>query len=100
MIFLLLALFLPETCRAVVADGSIPPPKICANVSDFLRHRSRAKRGIEFDREEMAALRQANHFKIPNPLSAFAVLKDLESNLLMITLGLGEPIHRSLPETG
>lgn len=90
-IFIPLGLFLPETCREVVGDGSIPPPWICANISDHVRHRNRKRKGILVDEEKRRKLQDNYRFVVPNPLGTFAVFKDFESNLLMLALSLGKP---------
>ena len=38
-ILLPLILFMPETCRRVVDDGSIPPPFLSTNFTDIYRHK-------------------------------------------------------------
>lgn len=39
-------LFFPETSRKLVGDGSIPPPWTSWNLTDTLRHKNRAKKGL------------------------------------------------------
>jgi multidrug resistance protein len=41
--FLPLLLFLPETGRSVVGDGTIPPPMLNINISDMIRQRHRKR---------------------------------------------------------
>lgn len=89
-IFIPLALFLPETCREVVGDGSIPPPWLCANISDYLRFRSRKRRGMQVDEDKRKKLHDGYRFVVPNPLGTLEVLKDLESTLLILSLSLGK----------
>lgn len=79
-----LLLFLPETCRNVVGDGSIPPPFLNQNLTDTIRHARRAKRGLKPDPVRQAALRANLGFRIPNPLKTLTVLADLESLLVLI----------------
>jgi multidrug resistance protein len=84
-----LILFMPETCRNVVDNGSIPPPFLSRNITDAIRHRHRAQQGLtvnEAKREEMA---KKYHFRLPNPLSTLKVLLDLESAIILISTGLG-----------
>jgi multidrug resistance protein len=88
-VFIPLILFLPETCRNVVEDGSIPPPFLSTNITDTYRHKKRAKAGIIVDEEKRRRLHEKNKFRLPNPFSAVKVLLDLESALLLIATGLG-----------
>ncbi|CEN60919.1 hypothetical protein ASPCAL07590 [Aspergillus calidoustus] len=77
--FVLLLLFLPETCRQVVGDGSIPPPPLNASVSDCFRNRCRRKRG------EDAGNRT---FRFPSPLPTLKVVTDLETGAILLVTGL------------
>ncbi|KAK4574091.1 hypothetical protein LTR86_001852 [Recurvomyces mirabilis] len=86
--FVILALFLPETCRKLVGDGSVPPPWTCVNITDTLRHKKRAQDGHVVDEEKKAELRKNFKLTFPNPLGTLLVLADLESALILIATGL------------
>jgi MFS family permease len=88
VIFIPLILFLPETCRNVVDDGTIPPPFLSSNLTDTYRHK-KAKAGIIIDEEKRRELHEKNKFRLPNPFSAVKVLLDLESAILLVATGLG-----------
>jgi multidrug resistance protein len=88
-VFIPLILFLPETCRNVVDDGSTRPPFLSSNLTDTYRHKKRAKAGIVVDEEKRRKLHENNKFRFPNPFSAFKVLLDSESAILLIATGLG-----------
>lgn len=83
-----MALFLPETCRNIVGDGSIPPPWSSWNVTDHVRFKNRERKGIPIDQEKLAELRQNHRITIPNPIGTLKVLADLESALLLVSVGL------------
>ncbi|KAK5124378.1 hypothetical protein LTR85_001595 [Meristemomyces frigidus] len=83
-----LALFLPETCRNIVGDGSVPPPWSSANITDRIRFQHRAAKGIEVDRNKMAKLRKNYKLSIPSPLGTLVVLSDFESALILVATGL------------
>lgn len=53
-------LFMPETCRRVVRDGSVPPPSMLNwSLTDVIRHRKRARAaGLVADAEGTQALRE------------------------------------------
>lgn len=85
--FVPLLLFHPETCRNVVGDGSIPPPKLSMNISDNIRHANRAKAGVPVDEAKRDALRKNYKLALPNPLGTLIVLTDLESSLILFPAG-------------
>jgi MFS family permease len=88
-VFVPLILFMPETCRGVVDNGSIPPPYLSTNFTDIIRHKRRTKAGIVVDYEKRDALHKKNELRIPNPFSTLKVLSDLESAVILIATGLG-----------
>lgn len=87
--FIPLAIFLPETCRKIVGDGSVPPPWTSDNFADRLRFKNREKRGIPVDEEKKAELRKNYRISIPNPIGTLVVLSDFESALILFATGLG-----------
>jgi hypothetical protein len=86
--FIPLLLFLPETCRAVVDDGSIPPPKLNINISDMIRHRHRVAANLPPNKEKAAELRKNYKLSIPNPLSTLIILLDKEAAVLLVAAAL------------
>ncbi|KAF2773603.1 MFS general substrate transporter [Teratosphaeria nubilosa] len=86
--FIPFALFLPETCRKIVGDGSVPPPWTSANLTDKWRFQNRAKRGIEVDLEKEAELRKNYKISAPNPVGTLIVLADFETAIILISIGL------------
>ncbi|KAK0862252.1 hypothetical protein LTR91_021387 [Friedmanniomyces endolithicus] len=87
--FIPIALFLPETCRKIVGDGSFPPPWTSANFTDSIRYRKRARNGIMIDEAKAAELQKNHKLSIPNPIGTLVVLADFESAILLITNGIG-----------
>lgn len=83
-----LFLFLPETCRKIVGDGSIPPPPLNTSLTDVIRHKRRAKRGLVFDAAEQAELRKNYRFRFPNPLATLWILFDPASLVILVATGL------------
>jgi MFS family permease len=88
-VFIPLILFMPETCRNVVDNGSIPPPLFSRNITDAIRHRHRAQRGLTFNEAKQEEMAAKYRFRFPNPLSTLKVLLDLESAILLVATGLG-----------
>lgn len=85
--FVPLFLFLPETSRKVVGDGSIPPPWTSWNLADVIRHRNRARRGLTVDQEELSKLHASVRISFPNPLSTLVIFGNLEAVLVLIATG-------------
>jgi MFS family permease len=88
-VFIPLILFMPETCRNVVDNGSIPPPFFSRNITDTLRHKHRAQKKLTFSEAKQAEMAEKYRFRLPNPLSTLKVLLDLESAILLMSTGLG-----------
>lgn len=81
-------LFLPETCRKVVGDGSIPPPKLNQSLTGIIRERRRIKAGIVVDAVQQEAVRKNYRLGFPNPLSTLIIAGDRESGLILFCSGL------------
>ena len=94
--FVPLFLFLPETCRKIVGDGSVPPPWSSWNLSDSIRFKHRAKKGIEVDDKKLAELRKNYKITFPNPISTLVVLTDLETALILLATGLAMSCYYAL----
>ncbi|KAJ5109717.1 hypothetical protein N7532_002362 [Penicillium argentinense] len=79
--------FLPETCRKVVGDGSIPPPWPNLSISDWIRHRCRERNG-SVSAEQILEARKNYAFRFPSPLPTLKVVVDFETGLILLTTGL------------
>jgi MFS family permease len=88
-VFIPLILFMPETCRNVVDNGSVPPPFFSRNITDTIRHRHRAEKGLAIDQEKNDLFASRYHWRVPNPVSTLKVLLDPESAILLVATGLG-----------
>lgn len=88
-VFIPLILFMPETCRNVVDDGSVPPPFFSRNITDTIRHRHRAEKGIEINEAKNALFASRYQWRTPNPVSTLKVLLDPLSAILLMATGLG-----------
>ncbi|RAL00028.1 MFS transporter [Aspergillus ibericus CBS 121593] len=86
--FIPLLLFLPETCRKVVADGSVPPPVLNQSVSDVIRHRNRKAKGITVEESKIAEVRKNYAFRIPSPMPTLRVVVDIETGIILLATGL------------
>jgi predicted MFS family arabinose efflux permease len=83
-----IALFLPETCRKVVGDGSIPPPPLNDSVADKIRHRVRKQKGLVSDPDQEAEVRKNYSLRFPSPVPTMRVVLDFETSIILITTGL------------
>ncbi|KAL2008420.1 hypothetical protein VTN00DRAFT_6614 [Thermoascus crustaceus] len=82
-------LFMPETCRRVVHDGSVPPPSLLNwSLTDVIRHGNRARAGLVVDAGRIQALREQRKIRIPNPLTTLVVFADKETALILLATGL------------
>jgi multidrug resistance protein len=86
--FLILGLFLPETCRKVVGDGSIPPPTLNNSISDVIRHRKRKEKGLAPDPGKEAKVRRNYSLRFPSPIPTMKVVLDIETSVILLTTGL------------
>lgn len=80
------ALFIPETCRNVVGNGSVPAQTWNRPVLDLIRrrrrHREREAAGLE--RQESVAGQPARKLRFPNPLRAVKIIFEKEMALILV----------------
>ncbi len=84
-VFVPLLLFLPETCRAVVGNGSIPPPILNMWLSDYRRRKSRKEQGAEAEQEKSQMQRGHPKLRMPNPWPTLKIVGNVESFLVLLT---------------
>ena len=83
--FVPLLLFLPETCRAVVGNGSVPPPVLNRSLLDIIRDRSGQKEHPVVDQQRPQKTRELSRLRLPNPLPTLRIAGHLESFLILMT---------------
>lgn len=66
----------------------MPPPWTSYNLTDYIRFKKRARKGIEVDEEKLDALRKNYRLSVPNPIGTLRVLADPESATLLVAAGL------------
>lgn len=86
--FLPLMLFFPETCRKVVGDGSVPPPKWNQSITGYLREKERARSGTPVDPAQQAYVTENYRLQFPNPFSTLIIVADKEAGLILFSQGL------------
>ncbi|ORY10781.1 putative MFS transporter [Clohesyomyces aquaticus] len=104
------ALFMPETSRKVVGDGSIPPidwytmsPYQYWTAQREKKKAIREGRAHEVEEKERKAreLATTRKFKFPNPLTSVMVLQDKDAAIVICFIALGMfilmPIMASIP---
>ena len=79
-IFIPLGLFLPETLRKIVGDGSIPAPKINRCLTDTIRERKAAKAGkvTAPENHDATAVGSKGGVRFPNPFRVLMLLGQKE----------------------
>ncbi|KAI9706881.1 MAG: hypothetical protein M1820_004660 [Bogoriella megaspora] len=92
------ALFMPETSRNVVDDGSIPPSDwwVTSPFQYWSARREKKRairegRGDEFDEKEKKAreLAEKRKFQFPNPLASILVLREKDACIVICFTALG-----------
>lgn len=83
------ALTVPETCRAIVGNGSIPPQEWNLTLTDLLRARKRKRNNnttADCDHRQQAQILppQRPKLRFPNPLRALAVALDKGVGLIIL----------------
>ncbi len=81
-------LFFPETCRNVVGDGSLSPPRLNKSFTSFMIAERRAKAGIPIDEAQRAKVAKNYKLRVPNPLSTLVIIADIEAGLVLFCTGL------------
>ncbi|MCJ1370525.1 hypothetical protein MMC20_001738 [Loxospora ochrophaea] len=76
--FVPLLLFLPETCRVVVGNGSIPPPILNMSLSDHLRRKSRKEQRAEVEQQQPQMQRGRSKLRMPNLLNTLKIAGNLD----------------------
>lgn len=86
--FIPLILFFPETCRNIVGDGSIPPPKWNRSLLNHYNEKKRQKQGQMPDYAERDALAAKRRIRFPNPLATLVVAAEKEAACILFFAGL------------
>ncbi|CAN8097030.1 unnamed protein product [Discula destructiva] len=85
LLFAIYFLFVPETARSVVGNGSIAPKRCFMTPSQYLKHKRKQDPNSEADRATLKVAR-----KPVNPLNALKIIGEREGG---ITLGFGALIY-------
>ena len=82
--FISFLLFFPETCRKVVGNGSVSPPKLNMCLADVVRTSKRVQANVEGDAAQGRA-HGVHRISFPNPLSTLRIAAEKESALILFS---------------
>ncbi|KAL9619131.1 MAG: hypothetical protein Q9160_006220 [Pyrenula sp. 1 TL-2023] len=88
VLFALNLAFFPETCRNVVGDGSVPPPKWNRSLLNHIHERRMRREGMTPNFAERDGLAKSRRIRFPNPMSSIKVLARKEQLLLLSYAGI------------
>ena len=77
-LFAIIFVFLPETCRAIVGNGSVPPPKWNMSVMGYMNQRRARAKGIEANTQTIKAGKRR-----PNPLASLKILLEKDGGVAL-----------------
>ena len=97
-VFVPMLLFYPETCRNVVADGSVPPPPWNRSYLNYRKEKARRSHDHLSDDDHLPApwypsawksrsTSNKNRLRIPNPISTLRILFELPTGLILLCNG-------------
>ncbi|RAL61318.1 hypothetical protein DID88_009454 [Monilinia fructigena] len=81
--FIPLLFFMPETCRKIVGDGSIPLSNWNRCLVNIYNERKNHEQGISPDYTKRDELAAARNIRFPNPLSNLRIISEKEAALLL-----------------
>lgn len=86
--FIPMLLFFPETCRKIVGDGSIPPPRLNQSFLGYMNEKKRAKAGFPPDYAKRDELAKSRRISFPNPLATLNIVREKEAFMILFFAGL------------
>lgn len=96
------ALFFPETCRKVVGNGSILPPRLNSTIPAYLREKRLSRAGDTYAFWAREQMKKDRRIRFPNPLAALVIMFNKQTGLIVICNALlfacFYAISTSLPE--
>ncbi|KAH8811152.1 major facilitator superfamily domain-containing protein [Xylogone sp. PMI_703] len=84
-----LAIFLPETSRNIVGNGSIQPPAMNTSMVQFMRKRKINKRsGVELDNSTTTSLSTRKRLQMPSLLNNLKVFLEKDIAILLVFMSV------------
>lgn len=78
--FVIVAVAMPETCRAVVGNGSVPPPRWQLSLLQYIRRRQRGQNPVVEDEQTKKPDQRRRR---PNPLASLRIAAEKEAGLIL-----------------
>jgi hypothetical protein len=81
-------LFFPETCRVIVGNGSIPPPRLNQSLPTYLLEKRKRREGdiaVFIKRDELARNRKIS---FPNPMDTLRIVFSKTAGLILLSTSL------------
>jgi MFS family permease len=81
-------LFFPETCRVIVGNGSIPPPRLNQSLPTYLLEKQKRREGdieVFIRRDELAKNRKIS---FPNPMDTLRIVFSKTAGLILLSTSL------------
>ena len=88
LVALPMAFFYPETCRKIVGDGSIPPPRWNKCYTNVLRERRAIREGKDIQYDKRDELAKTRRIRFPNPLATIGLLLQRECGFALLYSGI------------
>lgn len=82
VVFLIILVTLPETCRKIVGNGSIPPRSWNMSLLSYLHLRRQRRAGIEAQQTSRSGFKAR-----PNPLKSVYIIAQKESGMILLYAG-------------
>ncbi|KAI0485177.1 MFS general substrate transporter [Xylariaceae sp. FL0804] len=79
-----MAIFFPETCRRIVGDGSVPPPKWNRCYTNVRIERRAVQEGRQVPYEKRDELAAARRIRFPNPFATILLLLQRECGYALL----------------
>jgi multidrug resistance protein len=85
-----MVVFYPETCRGIVGDGSLPPPKWNKSLISIHKEHQRKKQGqtIEIAQEVAVEKSAKKKSRFPNPIATLRVCLEKETAIILLFGGV------------
>lgn len=97
--FVVLMVFFPETCRAIVGNGSVPPPQWNRSVLDCMIGKRKRDQVINPSSEDDNKGTQKKQSKIPHPWSTLRLLFQFPTGLVLLSNGVGYAAYYAVTST-
>lgn len=83
-----MAFVFPETCRKIVDDGSVPPPKWTRCYMNRRKEQKLVQDGVPIRYDRRDELARTRKLRFPNPLETFRILLTREAGFVLLYIGL------------